>query len=279
MGIMYGYARVSREDQDLALQLDALHAAGVPAANVVQDKASGAKERPALDKLVASLGEGDSLVTWKIDRLGRTLSGLVLLVDELRAKGVRLVILTLGLDTATPAGRMILGVMASLAEFERAQLIERTIAGIAAAKRRGVHTGRPHALTAHQRTEAARMASEGKSCRMQPIAQSPRRLHRTLGDGIAVRWRHFAIWFGAPTAMDSPARLGADQAAGFRITAFLIAQSGWQLLAMPADRLPRAPRVAERVSLSLPRARHGAAPAERIPSGPGHDGDGGEADW
>jgi|ERR1700735_622424 DNA invertase Pin-like site-specific DNA recombinase len=164
MGIMYGYARVSREDQDLALQLDALHAARVPAANVVQDKASGAKERPALDKLVASLGEGDSLVTWKIDRLGRTLSGLVLLVDELRAKGVRLVILTLGLDTATPAGRMILGVMASLAEFERAQLIERTIAGIAAAKRRGVHTGRPHALTAHQRTEAARMASEGKSC-------------------------------------------------------------------------------------------------------------------
>jgi len=164
MGIMYGYARVSREDQDLALQLDALHAAGVPAANVAQDKASGAKERPALDKLVASLGEGDSLVTWKIDRLGRTLSGLVLLVDELRAKGVRLVILTLGLDTATPAGRMILGVMASLAEFERAQLIERTIAGIAAAKRRGVHTGPPHALTAHQRTEAARMASEGKSC-------------------------------------------------------------------------------------------------------------------
>ena len=164
MGIMYGYARVSREDQDLALQLDALHAAGVPAANVAQDEASGAKERPALDKLVASLGEGDSLVTWKIDRLGRTLSGLVLLVDELRAKGVRLVILTLGLDTATPAGRMILGVMASLAEFERAQLIERTIAGIAAAKRRGVHTGRPHTLTAHQRTEAARMASEGKSC-------------------------------------------------------------------------------------------------------------------
>jgi hypothetical protein len=116
------------------------------------------------DKLVARLDEGDSLVTWKIDRLGRTLSGLVLLVDELRAKGVRLVILTLGLDTATPAGRMILGVMASLAEFERAQLIERTNAGIAAAKRRGVHTGRPHPLTAHQRTEAARMASEGKSC-------------------------------------------------------------------------------------------------------------------
>jgi hypothetical protein len=113
---------------------------------------------------------------------------------------------------------------------------------------------------------------------MQPIAQSPRRLHRTLGDGIAVRWRHFAIWFGAPTAMDSPARLGADQAAGFRSTAFLIAQSGWQLLAMPADRLPRAPRAAELVSLSLPRARHGAVPAERIPSGPGHEGDGAEAD-
>jgi len=77
---------------------------------------------------------------------------------------VRLVILTLGLDTATPSGRMVLGIMATLAQFEREQMIERTNAGIAAAKRRGVHTGRPHALTARQRTEAARMASQGKSC-------------------------------------------------------------------------------------------------------------------
>lgn len=163
MATTYGYARVSREDQDLALQLDALHAAGVHPENIVQDKASGAKERPALDKLVASLSDGDSLVTWKVDRLGRNMGGLVQLVDDLRTRGVRLVILTLGLDTATPTGRMVLGIMASLAEFERSILQERTNAGIAAAKRRGVHTGRPHALTVHQRTEAARMIAAGQS--------------------------------------------------------------------------------------------------------------------
>jgi DNA invertase Pin-like site-specific DNA recombinase len=164
MGTLYGYARVSREDQDLALQLDALHGAGVSPCNVVTDKLSGAKDRPALDKLLATLAEGDSLVTWKVDRLGRGMSALCLLVDDLRARGVRLVILTLGLDTTSPVGRMVLGVMSSLAEFERSQLIERTNAGIAAAKRRGTHTGRPYKLTVHQRKEAARMASEGKSC-------------------------------------------------------------------------------------------------------------------
>jgi DNA invertase Pin-like site-specific DNA recombinase len=163
MGTLYGYARVSRDDQDLALQLDALHAAGVHPEHVVSDKLSGAKERPALDKLVASLSGGDSLVTWKVDRLGRNMGGLVHLVDDLRSRDVRLVILTLGLDTATPTGRMVLGIMASLAEFERSILLERTNAGIAAAKRRGVHTGRPHALTVHQRTEAARMIATGQS--------------------------------------------------------------------------------------------------------------------
>lgn len=164
MGAMYGYARVSTQEQDLGLQLDALHSAGVQPAHLIQDKASGAKERPALDKLIAKLGNGDSLVVWKIDRLGRDMIALATLARELDTRGIRLVILTLGLDTATPAGRMVLGIMASLAEFERAQLLERVNAGIAAAKRRGVHTGRPHALTVHQRTEAARMANEGKSC-------------------------------------------------------------------------------------------------------------------
>jgi DNA invertase Pin-like site-specific DNA recombinase len=164
MGTLYGYARVSREDQDLALQLDALHAAGVKPAHMIQDKGSGAKERPALDRLIAQLGKDDSLVVWKIDRLGRDMIALATLARDMDSRGVRLVILTLGLDTATPSGRMVLGIMATLAQFEREQMIERTRAGIAAAKRRGVHMGRPHSLTPHQRTEAARMASEGKSC-------------------------------------------------------------------------------------------------------------------
>ena len=87
-----------------------------------------------------------------------------MLVDQLRERGVRLVILTLGLDTAAIAGRMVLQVLACLAEFERAQLIERTNAGIEAAKRRGVSMGRPHAMTPHQRAEARRMTrDEGKT--------------------------------------------------------------------------------------------------------------------
>lgn len=163
MGAMYGYARVSTQEQDLALQIDALRAAGVTDANIVQDKASGAKERPALDKLIGKLTSGDSLVVWKLDRLGRGTAELVLLVDDLNARGVRLVILTLGLDTATDIGVMVVGIMASLARFERAMLLERVNAGIAAAQRRGVHTGRPHALTPHQRAEAARMRSERRS--------------------------------------------------------------------------------------------------------------------
>jgi DNA invertase Pin-like site-specific DNA recombinase len=125
-GTMYGYARVAREDQDPALQLEALHAAGVEPANVIQDKGSGAKERPALDKLIAQLGKDDSLMVWKIDRLGRDMIALATLARDMDARGVRLVILTLGLDTATPSGRMVLGIMATLAQFEREQICERS---------------------------------------------------------------------------------------------------------------------------------------------------------
>ena len=87
MGTMYGYARVSREDQDLALQLDALHAAGVEPANVIQDKGSGAKERPGLDKLIAQLGKDNSLVVWKIDRLGRDMIALATLARDMDRAG------------------------------------------------------------------------------------------------------------------------------------------------------------------------------------------------
>ena len=164
MPTVYGYARVSREDQNLALQLDALAAAGVQPAHVVQEKMSGAAQRPAFERLIAKLQAGDSLVAWKPDRLGRNTLDVVRLIDTLRDRGVRLVITTLGLDSETPAGRMVLGIMASLAEYERAQLIERTKAGQDAARRRGVAMGRKPKLTPHQCREAARMVTvEGKS--------------------------------------------------------------------------------------------------------------------
>ena len=163
MSAVWGYARVSREDQALALQLDALEVAGVPAANVVQEKESGARQRPVFDALLRRLQTGDSLVAWKVDRLGRDALAALTVARDLDARGVRIVITTLGVDSSTPAGRMVFGVLAQLAEFERATLIERTRAGLAAAKRRGRRLGRRPSLTPHQQREAKRMREEDKT--------------------------------------------------------------------------------------------------------------------
>jgi DNA invertase Pin-like site-specific DNA recombinase len=161
---VWGYARVSREDQHLALQLDALEAAGVIRANIVEEKESGARQRPAFDALLKRLLSGDSLVAWKVDRLGRDALAALTIARDLDVRGVRIVITTLGVDSSTPAGRMVFGVLAQLAEFERATLIERTHAGLAAARKRGTHLGRRFRLTPHQQQEARRMRSdEGKT--------------------------------------------------------------------------------------------------------------------
>ena len=124
MPAVWGYARVSREDQALALQLDALEAAGVLSANIVQEKESGARQRPAFESLLKRLKTGDSLFAWKVDRLGRDALAALTVARDLDARGVRIVITTLGVDSSTPAGRMVFGVLAQLAEFERATLIE-----------------------------------------------------------------------------------------------------------------------------------------------------------
>ena len=164
MASVWGYARVSREDQNLALQLDALDAAGVISANVVEEKESGARQRPGFNALLKRLQPGDSLVAWKVDRLGRDALAALTIARDLDARGVRIVITTLGVDSSTPAGRMVFGVLAQLAEFERATLVERTNAGLAAARKRGTHLGRRFRLTPHQQREARRMRSdEGKT--------------------------------------------------------------------------------------------------------------------
>ena len=162
----YGYARVSTSDQDLSLQITALRDAGVPDKAIVREKASGkaGSDRPAYKALLARLGDGDRLVVWKVDRLGRSTLDALQTARDLDARGVAIVITTLGIDLKTPAGRLVFGMMAQIAEFERELIRDRVVAGMAEAKARGQHIGRRHTLRPNQRVEAARMhLEEGKS--------------------------------------------------------------------------------------------------------------------
>lgn len=141
-----GYARVSTEDQNLELQRDALIEEGCE--QIFDEKISGAKkERPELDRLLSFVREGDVIVVWKLDRLGRSLKHLVELVDLLLHKNVGLKSLNDPVDTSTSQGRFVFNVFAALAEFERDVIRERTKAGLAAARARGRVGGRKKGLT------------------------------------------------------------------------------------------------------------------------------------
>ena len=148
MQMLIGYARVSKADgsQQLDLQRDALAAAGVAAGRVYTDLASGRREdRPGLEASLKAVRPGDTLVVWKLDRLGRTLRHLVATVDDLQARGVGLRVLAgagAEIDTTTANGRLMFGFFAALAEFERELIAERTRAGLAAARARGRAGGR-----------------------------------------------------------------------------------------------------------------------------------------
>jgi DNA invertase Pin-like site-specific DNA recombinase len=160
-----GYARVSTEDQELGLQVSALTEAGVPPRHIVRKKKSGraGADRPKYAELLSKLGDGDKLVVWKVDRLGRSTLDALNTAKDLDARGVHIVITTLGVDLKTPAGRLVFGLMAQIAEFERELIRERVTAGIAAAKSR-LAFGRRHTLRPSQRAEAVRMhLQEGKS--------------------------------------------------------------------------------------------------------------------
>ena len=138
--MLIGYARVSKADgsQSLDLQHDALRAAGVEPGNIYDDRASGSRDdRPGLAACLKSLRDGDVLIVWKLDRLGRTLTHLVSTVQNLSDRGIGLRVLTgkgAQIDTTTPSGRMVFGIFATLAEFERDMIRERTMAGLAAAR-------------------------------------------------------------------------------------------------------------------------------------------------
>lgn len=135
-----GYARVSTLDQNLEMQLDELQKVGC--SKVFKEKASSVKKRPEFEKCLEYLREGDTLVVWKLDRLGRTTKKLLELIDDLKERNINLQITTLGVDTSTAAGRLFFTMMAGLAEMERELIRERTSAGLKAARSRGRLGGR-----------------------------------------------------------------------------------------------------------------------------------------
>src|SRR5512143_2401809 len=151
--MLVGYVRVSKADgsQVTDLQGDALRAAGVDPKHVYEDTASGKRDdRPGLAACLKALREGDTLVVWKLDRLGRDLRHLVTVVHDLTGRGVGLKVLTgqgAAIDTTTAAGKLVFGIFAALAEFERELITERTRAGLAAARSRGRQGGRPFKMT------------------------------------------------------------------------------------------------------------------------------------
>ncbi|MEX3614322.1 MAG: recombinase family protein [Burkholderia gladioli] len=178
--MMLGYARVSTGEQDLQLQLDALGAAGCE--KLFTDKASGAsRERPGLTEALAFARKGDCLVVWKLDRLGRSVKGLVDMAADLEGRGVDLRSLTDGIDTKGAAGRFFFHIMAALAEMERELIRERTRAGLVAAKKAGRVGGRKPAMTAAKLASARLSLASG---------MPPKDVAASIGVSVATLYRH-----------------------------------------------------------------------------------------
>lgn len=154
-----GYGRVSTQEQHPEAQQDALLLAGCD--KVFIDRASGKlASRPELDKAMVMLRDGDSLVITKLDRLGRSLKNLIEMSEELKARGVALVVLDQGIDTSTSIGRMFYQILGAVAEFERELIVERTKDGLAAARARGRTGGRKKALSTRQAAWARQLYDE-----------------------------------------------------------------------------------------------------------------------
>ena len=188
--MLIGYMRVSKADgsQVVDLQRDALLAAGVGPDQLYQDLASGKRDdRPGLAAALKALRRGDALVAWKLDRLGRDLRHLVNLVHDLTERGVGLRILTgqgAAIDTTTASGKLVFGIFAALAEFVRELIVERTRAGLLAARARGRRGGRPYKMTpAKLRLARAAMAARetnvGDLCRELGVTRQT--LYRHVG--------------------------------------------------------------------------------------------------
>jgi DNA invertase Pin-like site-specific DNA recombinase len=186
--MLLGYARVSKSDdsQDTAAQVSALKSAGCK--RVFEDKASGGRwDRPELHRLLDQLREGDTLVVWKLDRLSRSLKDLLHILERVEAVGARFRSLTEAVDTAGPAGRMLMQMLGSFAEFERAMVRERTRAGLRAAAARGRKGGRQPKLTPEQKAEILDGLGSGR----KSAADLARlfRVHRTTISRLAAQAR------------------------------------------------------------------------------------------
>lgn len=178
--MLIGYARVSTADQNLALQTDALTKAGCE--RIFTEKASGAvSDRAGLAEALAFAREGDSLVVWKLDRLGRSMKGLVDLAAALEGRKIDLRSLTDGIDTRGAAGRFFFNVMAALAVMERELILERTNAGLAVARLAGKVGGRRPSMTP-PKLEAAR--------KMLQAGQAPKEVASVVGVSLATLYRH-----------------------------------------------------------------------------------------
>jgi DNA invertase Pin-like site-specific DNA recombinase len=157
----YGYARVSTLEQQTRVQLDALKAASVD--QIFEEKRSGKSlRRPELQKLLALLRPGDEIIVLKFDRIARSLIDLLSLVERIDSAGAQLRSLTEHLDTSSPAGRFIFQILGAFAEFERCIIVERTIAGLEAARARGVRFGRARHLSEKQHVEMMALWNSGK---------------------------------------------------------------------------------------------------------------------
>jgi DNA invertase Pin-like site-specific DNA recombinase len=177
--MLIGYARVSTQDQNLEMQRDALLKAGCQ--KVFDDKLSGARtDRPGLSKILEMLRKGDTLVVWKLDRLGRSVKQLIDLVAELHKQGIQFKSLTDAIDTGTTSGRFFFHVMASLAEMERELNIERTQAGLELARQLGRRGGRKPKMTGSKIESAKKLLASGIP---------PRDVAKDLGVSVATLYR------------------------------------------------------------------------------------------
>jgi DNA invertase Pin-like site-specific DNA recombinase len=177
--MLIGYARVSTQDQNLNLQTEALISAGCQ--KVFDDKISGSQsERPGLAKALEMLRDGDTLVVWKLDRLGRSVKNLVDLVGQLQKQGIQFKSLTDAIDTSTPSGRFFFHIMASLAEMERELTVERTRAGLEVARQLGRKGGRKRQMTESKIESAKKLLANGVP---------PRDVAKKLGVSVPTLYR------------------------------------------------------------------------------------------
>ncbi|MFT8358620.1 recombinase family protein [Bifidobacterium aquikefiri] len=183
--MMIGYARVSTVEQNEQLQTDALTKAGCE--RMFIDHASGAKaHRPELDRLLDVIRDGDTLVVWKLDRLGRSVQNLVDLMTLLQSRGVGFKSLTENMDTTTPGGVLIFNVFAAMAQFERDLIRERTNAGLQAARARGHKGGRPSKLTEKQRARISELY-QGRTLTVQEIADQYHVSRKTIYSSLKTK--------------------------------------------------------------------------------------------